>query len=163
VTVVSLVYAQSSNGIIGHNGGLPWHVPSDLKQFKAVTLGKPVVMGRKTWDSLPRKPLPGRLNIVVSRQSDYVAAGAVVVTGVEAALQAAGDVPEICVIGGAEIYKQFLPHASRIYLTEIDAVVVGDTPAPILDLSQWRELSRGELARGEKDTAAFRTRVLERS
>ena len=163
MTVISLVYAQSKNGVIGDAGGLPWHIPSDLKRFKETTLGKPIIMGRKTWDSLPRKPLPGRLNIVITRQKHFVAEGAVVVADVAAAVVAAGDVAEVCVIGGGEVYRQFLPVASRIYLTEIDMVVEGDTPAPRLDPSEWLEVSASAPLRGEKDSAAFVARVLERS
>lgn len=162
MTIISLVYAQSRNGIIGDAGGLPWHIPSDLKRFKETTLGKPVIMGRKTWDSLPRKPLPGRVNIVITRQPDFVAEGVHVVSGVEAALAMAGDVPEVCVIGGGDIYRQFLPLASRIYLTEVDVTVSGDTPAPVLAPEQWRVVSELPGVRGEKDSAAFTTKVLER-
>ena len=160
--VISLVYAQSRNGIIGADGGLPWHLPSDLKRFKDTTLGKPIIMGRKTWEGLPRRPLPGRMNIVVTRQKVFVAEGAAVVSSANAALTAAGDVPEICVIGGAEIYQMFLPLADRIYLTEIDADVVGDTQAPTLNAKEWREISLLTAQRGENDSAAFSTRVLER-
>jgi dihydrofolate reductase len=162
MTVISLVYAQSRNGIIGAEGGLPWHLPSDLKRFKETTLGKPIIMGRKTWDGLPRRPLPGRVNIVVTRQKGFVAEGAVVVSTVEAAIHAAGDVPEICVIGGGEIYRMFLPLADRIYLTVVEADVEGDTHAPTLDAREWREISLKPSQRGEKDSAAFSTRVLER-
>jgi dihydrofolate reductase len=162
MTVISLVYAQSRNGVIGDAGGLPWHIPSDLKRFKQTTLGKPTVMGRKTWDSLPRKPLPGRMNIVITRQAGFVAEGAVVAATVADAIRVAGDVAEVCVIGGGEIYQQFLPHASRVYLTEIDLVVDGDTPAPRLDPDEWHEISATVHARGESDSAGFVTRVLER-
>ncbi len=160
--IVSLVYAQSKNGIIGHDGGLPWHIPSDLKRFKETTLGKPIIMGRKTWDSLPRKPLPGRVNIVMTRQPGFVGEGAVTVATPDAALLAAGDVPEACVIGGGEVYRQFLPRADRIYLTEVDVVVDGDTKGPQLNPAQWREVSRVAALRGEKDSASFTTRILER-
>jgi dihydrofolate reductase len=162
MTVISLVYAQSRNGIIGAGGGLPWTLPSDLKRFKEMTFGKPIIMGRKTWESLPRKPLPGRMNIVVTRQRSFAAEGAVVVTSAEAALAAAGDAAEVCVIGGGEIYKMFLPQADRIYLTDVDLDVVGDTPAPVLPLSEWHETARMPPLRGEKDSAAFTTRTLER-
>jgi dihydrofolate reductase len=162
MTVISLVYAQSRNGVIGRDGGLPWHLPSDLKRFKATTLGKPVIMGRKTWDSLPRKPLPGRINIVVTRQKDFTTDGAVVVSTVEAAILAAGDVPEICVIGGGEIYHLFLDLADRVYLTEVDVDTVGEVMAPKLNLKEWQEISNSPGPRGEQDSAAFSTRILER-
>jgi dihydrofolate reductase len=162
VTIISLVYAQSRNGFIGLNGGLPWHLPSDLKRFKATTLGKPVIMGRKTWDGLPRKPLPGRINIIVTRQPGFRAEGAVVVATADAALKAAGDVPEICVIGGGEIYNLFLAKANRIYLTEVDVDVAGDTLAPVLNKEQWHEVSTIPAFRGETDSDSFLTRILER-
>jgi dihydrofolate reductase len=162
MTVISLVYAQSRNGIIGADGGLPWRLPSDLKRFKETTIGKPIIMGRKTWEGLPRRPLPGRVNIVVTRQKDFAAEGAVVVSTVNAAVEAAGNVPEICVIGGGEIYRMFLSLADRIYLTVVEADAEGDTHAPALDAREWREISRLPPQRGEKDSASFSTRVLER-
>jgi dihydrofolate reductase len=162
VILISLVYAQSRNGIIGADGGLPWHLPSDLKRFKDMTIGKPIIMGRKTWEGLPRRPLPGRLNIVVTRQNSFVADGAVVTATAQEAIAAAGDVPEICVIGGGEIYHIFLPLADRIYLTEVDVDVEGDTRAPELDIAEWRDISQIPAQRGDKDSAAFSTRILER-
>jgi dihydrofolate reductase len=162
MTVISLVYAQSRNGVIGRDGGLPWQLPSDLKRFKETTLGKPIIMGRKTWDSLPRKPLPGRINIVVTRQSGFEAPGAVIVSTAEAAILAAGEVPEICVIGGGEIYQMFLALADKIYLTEVDVEVEGQVLAPHLKPDEWREVSVLPAIRGENDSAAFSMRVLER-
>jgi dihydrofolate reductase len=160
--MISLVYAQSRNGVIGKDGGLPWHISSDLKRFKELTLGKPMIMGRKTWDSLPRKPLPGRVNIIVSRQNRFVAEGAIVTQTVEQALRAAGDAPEICVIGGAEIYRQFLPLAQRIYLTEVDLEVDGDAKAPVLDARQWKLMSQERHPKGPQDDAAFTLKMLDR-
>jgi dihydrofolate reductase len=164
MSVISLVVAVARNGVIGRDGGLPWHISSDLKRFKAITLGKPVIMGRKTWESLPRKPLPGRTNIVVTRQAGFAAAGAVVVADVEAALAvAAMEQPaEICVIGGGDIYRQLLPQAGRIYLTEVQMDVAGDTHFPVLDEAAWREVSREVVAAGPHDSADFVLRVLER-
>jgi dihydrofolate reductase len=160
--MISLIYAQSRNGIIGRDGGLPWHISSDLKRFKELTMGKPVIMGRKTWDSLPRKPLPGRVNIVMTRQNGFSAEGAVVAKTVEGALQAAGDVPEICVIGGAEIYLQFLPLAQCIYVTEIDLDVDGDAQAPMLAHIDWTLVSEEHHSKGPKDDAAFTLKILQR-
>lgn len=160
--MISLVYAQSRNGIIGADGGLPWRLPSDLKRFKEMTLGKPIIMGRKTWEGLPKRPLPGRVNIVVSRQKGFTAEGAIVVDSVSAAIAAAGNVPEICVIGGGEIYQMFLPIADRIYLTEVNVEVSGDTPAPVLNEQEWREIEAFPAQRGENDSATFTTRVIER-
>lgn len=160
--MISLVYAQSRNGIIGRDGGLPWHISSDLKRFKELTTGKPVIMGRKTWDSLPRKPLPGRRNIVITRQKGFTAEGAVVTQTVEQALRAAGDVPEICVIGGADVYRQFMPLAQRIYLTEVDLEVDGDAKAPVLEARHWKSVSEEQHPKGPKDDAAFALKVLDR-
>jgi dihydrofolate reductase len=159
---ISLVYAQSRNGIIGTDGALPWNIPSDLKRFKETTLGKPVIMGRKTWESLPRRPLSGRQNIVITRNADYAAEGADIATSAKQARDLAGDVPELCVIGGGEIYNMFLPSADRIYLTEVDIAVQGDTLAPALSPGDWREVSREGPFRGEKDSASYVVRVLER-
>jgi dihydrofolate reductase len=160
--MISLVYAQSKNGIIGADGGLPWHIPSDLKRFKETTLGKPIIMGRKTWESLPRKPLPGRQNIVITRQKNWSAEGADVASSIAEALQLVGDAPEVCVIGGGEIYHAFMAIADRIYLTDVDATVAGDTIAPPLNPADWREVSRCASLKGEKDSAYFTTRVLDR-
>jgi dihydrofolate reductase len=160
--MISLVYAQSRNGIIGKGGGLPWHISSDLKRFKELTMGKPVIMGRKTWDSLPRKPLPGRINIVITRQKGFKAEGAIVAGTVNGALHHAGYAPEVCVIGGAEIYHQFAELAQRIYLTEVDMDAEGDAVAPRLDISEWREVTMERHAQGPKDDAAFTLKVLER-
>jgi dihydrofolate reductase len=164
MSVVALVYAISQNGIIGKHGGLPWHIPSDLKWFKAVTLGKPVIMGRKTWDSLPRKPLPGRKNIVISRRGDIQFEGAETAADLNSALAIAElEKPdEVCVIGGAEIYQLFLPLAQKIYLTRILADVEGDTRMAELDPKQWREVERQAQPRGEKDSAVFETVIYQR-
>ena len=159
---IALVVAVSKNGVIGRDGGLPWRLPSDLKRFKATTMGKPIIMGRKTWEGLPAKPLPGRRNIVVTRQADYVASGAETVTTFEGALQLAGECEEIAVIGGGEIYRAALPFADRIYLTEVDAVVVGDTKFPAFVYEEWTEVSREAVEQGEKDSATFTIRVLDR-
>ena len=160
--MISLIYAQSRNGIIGRDGGLPWHISSDLKRFKELTMGKPVIMGRKTWDSLPRKPLPGRVNIVVTRQKDFAADGAVVVQSIDEAMQHANITEEICIIGGAEIYRLFLPMAQRIYLTEVAIDVAGDAKAPVLEPKDWKLISQEYHAQGPKDDAAFTLEVLER-
>jgi dihydrofolate reductase len=162
MTIISLVYAQSRNGIIGDKGDLPWRLPSDLKRFKTVTLGKPVIMGRKTWDSLPRKPLPGRPNIIITRQSNISAEGATVVKTIDDALKVAGPVEEVCIIGGAEIYRSFLPRAHRIYLTEINLSVAGDTEAPTLNPTEWTEVSRDHHPAQPGDSADFMLRILER-
>src|SRR5580692_9807267 len=118
---IVLVLAMADNGVIGASGGIPWRIPEDMKRFKAMTMGKPIVMGRKTWDSFPKKPLPGRTNIVVTRNRTWKADGAVVVHSFDEALaKARSENPsEIAVVGGAEIYTAALPHATRIELTEV--------------------------------------------
>jgi dihydrofolate reductase len=138
--MIALILARADNGVIGARGGLPWHLPEDLRRFKALTLGKPVVMGRKTWDSLPRKPLPGRDNIVVTRVRDFAAEGALVVHSPDDALALAAE--EIMVIGGAEIFAAALPRAGRIHLTEVHASPEGDVDFPYPDPAAWREIAR---------------------
>jgi len=140
---LNLIFARARNGVIGHNNTLPWHLPEDLAHFKATTLGQPVIMGRKTWDSLPVKfrPLPGRMNIVVTRQTDWHSDGAHVVHSVDEALQACPTDAQPWVIGGAELYRLAMPLATRVVVTEIDAAYEGDAFAPELDAS-WHEASR---------------------
>jgi dihydrofolate reductase len=140
---LNLIFARARNGVIGHNNTLPWHLPEDLAHFKATTLGQPVIMGRKTWDSLPVKfrPLPGRMNIVVTRQTDWHSDGAHVVHSVDEALQACPTQAQPWVIGGAELYRLAMPLAKRVVVTEIDADYEGDAFAPELDAS-WQEASR---------------------
>lgn len=151
---VSIIVATDERGAIGHEGQLPWRLPEDLKRFKAITLGKPVIMGRKTWDSIGR-PLPGRLNIVVTRQPGLELAGATVVGSLDEALAAAGDAPEACVIGGAEIYRLALPLADTLHLTRVHATVAADTYFPVLDPQQWVEVAREERAADERHAHAY--------
>jgi dihydrofolate reductase len=136
-----LIYARAANGTIGRDGGLPWHIPADLKRFKALTMGKPMIMGRKTFESFP-SPLPGRRHIVLTRDANWSAPGAEVAHSRDQALALAGQ-GEVAVIGGAEINALLLPLASRIELTEVHADVPGDTVMPPLDAS-WREIFREE-------------------
>ena len=139
---LGLIYARARNGVIGKNNTLPWHLPEDLAHFKATTMGQPVIMGRKTWDSLPPKfrPLPGRLNIVVTRNRDWQAHGAQVAHSVHEALALCPD-QNPWVIGGAELYALALPLAERVVVTEIDADFEGDAFAPTLG-PEWREQRR---------------------
>ena len=141
---IVLVLAIARNGVIGKKGAIPWHISDDMKRFKALTLGHTVVMGRKTWDSLPRKPLPGRTNIVITRQADFAAEGAVVAHSLDEALALAGaeNPVEIMVIGGADIFAAALPRAGRIHLTEVHATPGGDVVLPGFDSHRWREVSR---------------------
>jgi dihydrofolate reductase len=160
--MIALVAAVSRDGVIGRDGSLPWHVASDLKRFKEITMGKPVIMGRKTWESLPRKPLPGRRNIVITRQTRYRAEGAEIAASADAALALCGTAAEIAVIGGGEIYRMFWPLADRLYLTEVDIRVEGDTHFPKVRAEEWIERSCETQARGPNDTAGFILRVLDR-
>lgn len=159
---ISLVVATSANNAIGLNGELPWHLPADLRQFKQVTMGKPIVMGRRTWDSIGR-PLPGRLNIVITRQRAFQADGAVVVSSPAAALKAAGDVDEIAIIGGAEIYELFLPKASRIYLTLVDCHVDGDTFFAIPKTGVWHKKSEQRHASDDKNAHDYTFMIFDRA
>ena len=161
---IVMVAAVSKNGVIGRDGGLPWHISSDLKRFMQITMGKPVIMGRKTWESLPKRPLPGRHNIVITRQNGYRAEGATVVASTETALQVARQdgADEIAVIGGGEIFAMLLPVTDRIYLTEADLETAGDTMFPVLDANEWRETGREVHPRGPRDTASFTLRTLDR-
>jgi dihydrofolate reductase len=144
VSAISLVVAAAENGVIGRDGGLPWRIPEDLKRFKALTIGKPTVMGRKTWDSLPRKPLAGRTNIVVTRNPEFRADGAEVAHSVAdaIALGRATGAEEIAVIGGEAIFAAALPVAQTIHLTEVAASPDGDAFMPPIDAGQWREVAR---------------------
>jgi dihydrofolate reductase len=139
--MISLLVAATENGVIGRNNGMPWHLPDDLKHFKALTLAKPVLMGRKTFDSIGR-PLPGRTTLVLTRGDGWTAPGVTVVADLDAALRAAGSAPELVVAGGAQVYALALPRATRIHLTRIHAVIAGDTRLPEIADSEWRETSR---------------------
>ncbi|HEY9396857.1 MAG TPA: dihydrofolate reductase [Burkholderiales bacterium] len=141
MSIISLLVAVADNGVIGRDNQLPWHLPADLKRFKRLSVGKPIVMGRKTWDSLGR-PLPDRRNIVVTRNPDFQAPGAEVVTSLDDAIKRAGDAEEIVVIGGGEIFKLSLPIADRIYYTHVRANVEGDAYFPDIDWNQWQAVYR---------------------
>jgi dihydrofolate reductase len=160
--------ARASNGVIGRANGLPWRLATDLRRFRALTLGKPIIMGRKTWDSLTRRPLPGRLNVVLSRQPEFEASGAVVCDSFAEALeiareQAAEDgKDEVCVIGGADLFALAMPRAQRIYLTEVEGKPDGDVIMAAIDETGWREVSREVHPAGPDDQFATVFRVLER-
>lgn len=141
MTRVYLVAAVAANGIIGKDGKLPWHLPEDLKHFKRVTLGHPVIMGRKTWESL-KGPLPGRENIVITRQTGYDAPGAAVARSLEAALALCAGEPVACVIGGEEVFRDALPVAAGLIMTEIKQDLPGDARFPDYDRSKWKESQR---------------------
>lgn len=159
--MLSIVVAMDRNRLIGCGNALPWRLPADLRHFKAVTMGKPIIMGRKTWESIGR-PLPGRTNIVVSRDPAYTAPGCTVVPSVEAALEAAAGAPEIMLIGGAQLYAELLPRAQRIYLTRIDAAFEGDAWFPELAAADWREVERSDQAPDEQNPHPYSFVLLER-
>lgn len=160
---VTLIVAMTDDGVIGIDGQLPWRLPEDLRRFKMATLGKPVIMGRKTFESIGR-PLPQRHNIVLTRQVGFSARdpAVTVVTTLQAALQAAGDVPEVMIIGGAEIYQLALPLAQRIILTRVHANVQGDTHFSPLDPKAWRVASSETYAADEKHAYSMTFEDLER-
>jgi dihydrofolate reductase len=143
---INLIYARAANGVIGANGTIPWHLPEDMAHFKQQTAGAPVIMGRKTWDSLPPRfrPLPGRQNIVVTRQPDWRAEGALPVGSLREALTLCeqSKSPEVWVIGGAQIYAEAEPLAQRAVVTELARDYEGDALAPVLDSKTWRETQR---------------------
>ncbi|MBD2857885.1 dihydrofolate reductase [Spongiibacter sp. KMU-158] len=167
VTICQIV-AMNHQRVIGIENRLPWHLPADLQHFKKTTLGKPIVMGRKTWESLGR-PLPGRENIVITRQSDFVAEGAHVCASLGAALELASEfaeqagLDEVMVIGGAQIYAESLPLCQRLYLTEVDYPLEGDAHYPELDLAQWMESSRECYNSGDDGAPKYCFVTLERN
>jgi dihydrofolate reductase len=138
--MISIIVAVSTNNVIGRQGELPWRLSDDLKHFKAVTMGKPIIMGRKTWESIGR-PLPGRQNIVITRQLGFQAEGCDVVTSIEEGIVVAGDVEEVMVIGGSQVYDLALPVTERLYLTRVHAEIEGDAFFPEIDLTEWRLIS----------------------
>ncbi|HWD68175.1 MAG TPA: dihydrofolate reductase [Caulobacteraceae bacterium] len=160
--------ARAKNGVIGAGGALPWRLKSDMALFRSLTMGKPVIMGRRTWDSLPRRPLPGRTNIVLSRDGSFAPFGAVVCENFAEASEIGREqasengVEEACVIGGAALFALALPKARRIYLTEVDASPEGDVLFPPFDETAWRESRREAYAASEGDDHDFIFRVLER-
>ncbi len=141
-----LIYARAANGVIGRDNALPWHLPEDLAHFKRTTLGAPVLMGRRTWESLPPKfrPLPGRRNLVITGQADWQAAGAERVANIEEARQRCADAPVLWVIGGAQVYAAALPLADEVVVTEIDQAFEGDAYAPVLG-DEWQAVQRENL------------------
>jgi dihydrofolate reductase len=147
--VISVIVAADDRGGIGRGGTLPWHLPEDLKRFKALTMGKPIVMGRRTWESIGR-PLPGRRSIVVSRRPGLEIKGASVVSSLDEALCVARDVPEICIIGGAELYREALPRADVIHLTRVHATVEADVFLPFIDTAEWEVVARVDCPADER-------------
>ena len=159
--IISIIVAVAENGVIGNDNRLPWHLPDDLRRFKALSLGKPVVMGRRTFESIGR-PLPGRTNIVVSRQPGLAIEGTTVAASLDAALAAAGAVPEAVVIGGADIFRLALPRTNTIHLTRVHARVPGNVHFPELDPATWREAGVEHHAADERHQYAFSFVTLQR-
>lgn len=166
--VLSLIVAAAENRVIGQDGDMPWRLSTDLKRFKALTKGHPVIMGRKTWESLPKRPLPARPNIVVSRNTDYVAEGAWLASNLAIAVSMArsmainSGLDEVFVIGGAGLYTAVLPMAERLHLTEVCAQPEGDTFFPEISEKNWTESSSEAVPAGEKDDYPTIYRVLNR-
>ncbi|MBN7819492.1 type 3 dihydrofolate reductase [Bowmanella yangjiangensis] len=161
---ISMIAAMAKGRVIGKDNQMPWHLPADLKHFKQVTLGKPVVMGRKTFESIGR-PLPGRLNIVISRAEDFKPEGVTVVTSPEQAIAAAQDsaTNELMIIGGGAIYRHFLPQCHRLYITDIELVVDGDTTFPDYQaVADWQEVAVQQVSPDESNAYAMTFRTLER-
>jgi dihydrofolate reductase len=161
---IALILARAGNGVIGWRGGLPWRLPEDLRRFKALTLGKPCIMGRKTWESLPKKPLPGRSNIVVTRDGAFCAGGATVAHALDDAIALAEreNPEEIMIIGGAEIFHEALPRADRIYLTEVHGAFEGDVVMPPFDTAEWMEVARENRPATEANGPSYAFVTLER-
>lgn len=150
---ITLIAAVAANGCIGANNTMPWHIPEDFAFFKHYTLGKPVVMGRKTWDSLPKKPLPGRRNIVITRQHAWQAEGAETAADIQAALALLANAAEIVIMGGAQIYAQTLPLATDLRLTEVHLAATGDAFFPALEAGRWQEVCRSVHTSAHNGTA----------
>ena len=146
---------MARNRVIGRDNRLPWHLPADLRHFKELTLGKPIIMGRKTWESLPGL-LPDRRHIVVTRQQDYVVEGAETAASLDAAIALAGDVDEVMIVGGANLYAQALPVADRLYITLVDAEVDGDACFPEFDMDAWHVIDESSAPADEKNRYGLR-------
>jgi len=158
---ISLIWGMDSNRLIGKENGLPWRLPADMAWFKKSTMGKPILMGRKTYESIGR-PLPGRTNLILTRQADLNIEGCTVIHSIDEALAEVADAEEIMVMGGAEIYALLLEQADRLYITEIDGAFEGDAWFPDFDLSLWRESGREEHLPDEKNLYAYAFITMER-
>lgn len=166
---IALVVAMARNRTIGREGGMPWRLSTDLKRFKSITMGKPILMGRKTWESFPVRPLPGRENIVITRDTRYAAPGASVAASLEDALALARvrlrclpGTDELCVVGGGQVYADAMPLADRLHVTHIEAEIEGDTQFPEIDPGIWEAVFEERVPAGEKDDHATRYTVYER-
>ena len=158
--MITLIVAVADSGVIGRDNALPWHLPDDLQRFKRLTLGKPVIMGRKTFESIG-KPLPGRHNIVLTREANYRREGVTVMHGVDAAVRAAADAAEIMVIGGSDLFRLFLPRAARIHLTRVHGDISGDVMWPVLD-DTWQRVESEPHAADDRHAWALTFEVWEK-
>ena len=158
---IAFVVAYDRGRAIGKDNRLPWRLPDDMRHVRKVTMGKPMIMGRRTWDSIGR-PLPGRTSIVLTRDREFRCDGCLVARTPEEAMKLAGAVPEIIVFGGARVFEEFLPRADRIYLTEVETTVDGDTHFPEIDLAEWREVERTRHPADERHPYAFSFVTLDR-
>ncbi|MHA6529000.1 dihydrofolate reductase [Paenibacillus sp. BAC0078] len=160
---ISMIWAMAANNVIGKDNDMPWHLPRDFAYFKAETLGKRMLMGRKTWESLGGKPLKGRTSVVLTRDNSFTPEGAIVVHSLEEAVAEGRKEDELMIIGGAEIYKLMLPFADKLLVTRIEEEIEGDTRFPEVDWSEWREISSTQGIRDEKNPYDYRFYVYERS
>jgi dihydrofolate reductase len=158
---IAFVVARDRHGVIGKDGRLPWRLPDDMRHVRDLTVGKPLIMGRRTFDSIGR-PLPNRVSIVLTRDPDFRCDGCLIARTIDEALALAGDAPEVIVFGGAGVFRDFLPRADRIYLTEVDTEAAGDTFFPQLDPKEWREVERQTHPADARHPFAFAFVLLER-
>ena len=158
---IAFVVAYSRGRVIGRDNALPWRMPADTRRMRQLTMGKPLIMGRRTYDSIGR-PLEGRISIVLTRDASFHPDGVLVARGPDEALGLAGDAEEVIVFGGTEIFRQFLPRADRLYLTEIDADIPGDRTFPEIDPREWREVERSEFGPDERNPHPYRFLTLDR-
>lgn len=159
--IVSIITAMDKNRLIGKDNGLPWKIPADLQFFKKVTMSKPIIMGRKTFESIGR-PLPGRQNIIITRDNQFTAEGCDIAYSTEEAMTLAGDAEEVMIIGGANIYQQFLQQCDRLYLTRVNGEFTGDAWFPEIDESQWQEIEKEDHKADEKNEADYSFIVMQR-
>lgn len=161
--MISLIWAMADNRVIGIENRLPWKLPADMKWFRENTMGKPIIMGRLTFESFGAKPLPGRRNVIISRNPEYAAEGVDVYTSIEDALDATQDNEEVMIIGGMSLYKQSLPFADRLYMTLIHADVEGDAWFPEFDLQDWSETNRTDFSADQKNPYNYSFVTLDKS
>ena len=159
--ILSLIVAKSKNNVIGKNNQLPWHLPADLKHFKNITMGKPIIMGRKTFESIGR-PLPGRRNIIITRNKNYAVEGCDIFHSIDDALNALKDEVEVMIIGGATLYAQTIERASRLYLTEVDVDIAGDVFFSSPDSTKWQLVSEQKCPIDQKNQYAYCFQVWEK-